>query len=843
MLHDEDKSAEFPPQNPANGSPVRPRGWWYPWVVIAAVLVFFGKDFLFLDRVFLAMDWLQYWKPWDTLFPSKTPLNNAVISDVAENTYPLLHFVSENLKAGTFPLWNPFIFLGLPTAMMGVTNFVLNPLYVVLLWAFSTATAHSLAILINLGLIMTFSYLFFLRRGLTRTAALFGSLVLTFNGHLMVWLEFGVADFAYAGMAVSLYCFERSLQENRLRFLLLNGITMGLLLLGGSIQWVFFLVPLIGLYAGARTVEGWDWSSASWERLRPLRLYTGALIIGLLIASPTLLFFLEYMALSQRTIRTFAWVETHTATFYPEFLVTFLFPNFFGYQPAGIWFPRDSSTIVFQNYNELCAYMGLATLPLAALALRAKAYRVMTVFWLLVLGGALLVAMKLPLLYFLLYQYVPGFNGMQPTRAIILLPLAFAFLAAIGMTGLQRLPLSARVATLAASVMAGLALVSAAILGTAHLWFAQHPSVIRKGIDLAQHFRIQNADFWGPILALALIATGFRLLARNRIGIKTLCAGLMALLLVDLVPLGLRMNTRVERSQVYPPSKGLHLLTQDPEPFRTLPVGFRYNTLMTVPVAVLGGYASMYPASYLALLSAMESQERPGKKLAERNQNYVEPTALTSKLLPMLNVKYLVAPYNADLPETLMDRYELRHRSDISVFQAKTYLPRAFVVYDYRVVDSTPTAIQTMLSPEFDPARTAIVETQIPGFDRPRSLLPPIGSVVAVSRPSSDRLEITSRLADRGLLVVSEQFFPGWEARVDGQPAQIMKVNTVLMGVVVPAGAHRVSLRFLPAAITTGLRIAAVVGALCLLGLVLDWVRHRKVAGASRISFASRGPP
>ena len=820
-----------PPQNPAGRSPVRPRGWWYPWVVIAAVLVFFGKDFLFFNRVFLPMDWLQYWRPWDTLFPSKTPLDNAVISDVAEYTYPLLHFISENLKAGLFPLWNPFVFLGLPTAMMGVNNYLFNPQYVALLWAFSPATGHSLAILIDLGLIASFSYLFFLRRGLTRMAALFGSLVLTFNGHLMVWLEFGVPAFAYAGMAVSLYCFERSLQENRSRFLLLNGVTMGLLLLGGSIQWAFFLVPLMGLYACARTVEAWDWSRTSWERLRPLRLYTGALVIGVIIASPGLLFFLDYAGLSQRSILSFELMKGGPSISIANF-ATFLFPNLFGYQPAGVWYPRRS---VFENYAELCVYMGVATIPLAALALRVKAHRVMTVLWLLIAGGALLVAMRLPLLYFLLYHYVPGFNGMQPTRTIILLPPAFAFLAAIGMNGLQRTPLSTRESTIAGIVIAGIASVSVVLLGAAQLWFARWPPVPLRGFDFATHFRIQNPDFWGPILLLALIATGFLLLARRRIGVTTLCAGLVALLLVDLVPLGLRLNTRVEQSQVYPPTTGLPLLAQDPEPFRTLPVGFRYNTLMVDRVAVLGGYASMFPASYFALLAAMESQERPGgRKLAEHNPNYVDPTAWTSKLLPMLNVKYLIAPYNAELPETMMDRYELKHRSDISVFQAKAYLPRAFVVYDYRVVESAPAAIQTMLGPEFDPARTALVDTPIPGFDRPQSLPPPIGSVVEVSRPSSDRLEITSRLADRGLLVVSEQFFPGWEARVDGQSAQILKVNTVLMGVVVPAGEHRVSLRFLPTAITTGFPIAAVAGTLCLLMLVLDWVRHRKVRVASR---------
>ena len=49
-----------------------------------------------------------------------------------------------------------------------------------------------------------------------------------------------------------------------------------------------------------------------------------------------------------------------------------------------------------------------------------------------------------------------------------------------------------------------------------------------------------------------------------------------------------------------------------------------------------------------------------------------------------------------------------------------------------------------------------------------------------------------------GLLVVNESWFPGWTARVDGRPAPILRVNSLVRGVPLAAGRHRVSLNFAP---------------------------------------------
>ncbi|MBI3607912.1 MAG: hypothetical protein HY207_08090 [Nitrospirae bacterium] len=793
-----------------------------------ATLLAFGFDFLFNGKFFLPMDYLHYWRPWSGLFPPSSPLNNIVISDVAEGLYPLLHFLSDNLKAGHIPLWNPYLFLGLPTAMFAISNYAFNPLYGPLLYLLAPETAHSVALLVNLSAIAAFSYLFFIERGMTRTASLLGSMIFTFNGHLMVMLEYAQPDFAYAGTAIALYLFEKSLNSPRWRWILLNGLTLGSLFLGGSIQWVFFLIPLIGLYAAARTIEGWNTTASFGHRVRPLIAYAIPVAIGVLIGAPTLLYFGDYVGLTQRTIRSFEWVTSHTATFHPEMFTTFVFPNFFGYQPSGVYFARDSSRLVFQNYAELAVYMGAVTVPLVALAYRTTvAHRKMVIFWGLIAAGALLVAMKPPGLYYLLYRFVPGFNGMQPTRTIILLPPAFAYLAAASLHGLQRQPPTRRQAmTIGVTIAAGV-VAAVVALAVAPAVLAGRPPI--GNVSLAKHFRLQNGDFFWPLSLLALVAGSFLLLAVERIRVSTLGAILVALLIVDLVPFGLKWNTRVDREMIYPVTPGLQYLMQDPEVYRTFQIGFRYNSFLPYHIPVFGGYATMYPASYLALASAMETKATGGRVLAERNQNYVEPMGYTSKLLPMLNVKYLVVPADSRLPDEQASRYEMKHRSDLTVYETKSYLPRAFVAYDYVTAARQTDAIATMLAPEFDPLRTVVVQPT-PGvrLPEPDPTILRVDAPLSVSRPNTDQIDIEVSLVKPGILVVSEQEFPGWEVTVDEAPAQIFGVNAILMGTSLSPGPHRVTFRFAPKSVRLGIRLALGAVAVVVAFLAADMLGSRR---------------
>ena len=49
------------------------------------------------------------------------------------------------------------------------------------------------------------------------------------------------------------------------------------------------------------------------------------------------------------------------------------------------------------------------------------------------------------------------------------------------------------------------------------------------------------------------------------------------------------------------------------------------------------------------------------------------------------------------------------------------------------------------------------------------------------------------------MLVLTDNAYPGWKAKVDGKDAPVERVDYIFRGVRVPAGAHRVEFRFEPA--------------------------------------------
>jgi hypothetical protein len=65
-------------------------------------------------------------------------------------------------------------------------------------------------------------------------------------------------------------------------------------------------------------------------------------------------------------------------------------------------------------------------------------------------------------------------------------------------------------------------------------------------------------------------------------------------------------------------------------------------------------------------------------------------------------------------------------------------------------------------------------------------------------------IELKVQAAARALLVLSEMYYPGWEAEVDGSPATIHKVDGALRGILVPAGNSRIVLRYAPRSFAAG---------------------------------------
>lgn len=98
---------------------------------------------------------------------------------------------------------------------------------------------------------------------------------------------------------------------------------------------------------------------------------------------------------------------------------------------------------------------------------------------------------------------------------------------------------------------------------------------------------------------------------------------------------------------------------------------------------------------------------------------------------------------------------------------------------------------------------------------------------------SSTSVSYTTKSQTEQLAVFSEIYYPGWQATIDGQPANIARANYVLRAVVIPAGEHEVSMTFEPQSVKateTVAYTALAVLALIVLFAIFFWWRqsHRK---------------
>jgi hypothetical protein len=155
-------------------------------------------------------------------------------------------------------------------------------------------------------------------------------------------------------------------------------------------------------------------------------------------------------------------------------------------------------------------------------------------------------------------------------------------------------------------------------------------------------------------------------------------------------------------------------------------------------------------------------------------------------------------------------------KTGIKLWRNPEALPRAWTVHQIVVAPNESTGADMMNNLPFDLRTTALTVRSQPMLDT-------CGGADRVGwideKPSSVRVDV--EMACKGLLIVSDNWYPGWRAEVDGQAAEIWKVNTVIRGVVVNAGKHTVAMRYRPLSVYFGF-------ALTLLGLTAAIVLHRR---------------
>jgi hypothetical protein len=183
------------------------------------------------------------------------------------------------------------------------------------------------------------------------------------------------------------------------------------------------------------------------------------------------------------------------------------------------------------------------------------------------------------------------------------------------------------------------------------------------------------------------------------------------------------------------------------------------------------------------------------------------------RMWQLLNVRYVVD--NRDISNDGLS--QVFEEDGLKLFEMGDPFPRSWLVGKTELIPDANQAIARLTSDDFDLRQAAIVAEPL---DSP--LQPTSASTVEIIGFSPTTLTAIVEATDQHLLVLSQIYYPGWAASLDGRPTDLIRVNLIQQGIVVPPGHHRVELNFVSTSFWWG-SLISLLGAFVWGVFILRW--------------------
>ncbi|MDQ3948818.1 MAG: YfhO family protein [Gemmatimonadota bacterium] len=752
--------------------------------------------------------------------------------------YAFREFAASWFRAGHgVPLWNPYLFGGLPY-VAGMHGDIFYPTALLRL-VLPTDVAMTWGLIIHVVLAGLFTFLFLRAVGLSFSGALIGGLAYMLAGNVAGLVSPGHDGklFVSALLPLALLFLHRGVRDGHTWAWGALALTITLAVLTPHPQLLQYLLLTSGAYAlfvafgRAETGEALPRPAA----IRRLGLAAVAVGIGLLGGAIQFLPLFEYAPWSPRAGGA-GWEHAISYSLPPEELLNFYVPQFSGILDQ--YWGRN----FLHHHSE---YVGASVLVLSGLAFGGNppgARRRFLWFW----TGALVVATLWALggytpFYRLVYALVPGTKFFRaPSTMLYVISFSIAVLAAVGTErALTRREIRPRylLAWLAAGIAVAVLATSGALTNVAT---TLAPAQLLERVDESAAALTLGA--WRSFLVVGATAGVLFAMWRGKLSAPAAGWALAAVIAIDLWSVE-RLYWRFSppASVLFRSDPVVDYLKRMPQPGRVLPYALqplagstpdpylRYGDgkatgLMVHGVRSVVGYHGNELGRY-QLLTGWDIEREWVQRFANPNLRRLSNTRYwyTNAAEPPLPSMRLVAGPATNAAGNIVYLYEFAEDNP-----AAWVAPIAIKAPDENV-------LATVLDPRFDVRRAALFDTaaRVPAAPVPPSMPPASDVGVRVTRYEPGHISLTlDRPAPAGsALIVSENYYPGWTATADGRPAPTGRVQYVLIGVALPTGARSVELMFRSATYERGRAITLASLATAALLLVGGVVMSRRQGG------------
>ncbi|MFI5370077.1 MAG: hypothetical protein ACHQ52_00870 [Candidatus Eisenbacteria bacterium] len=739
----------------------------------------------------------------------------------------------EALRHGVYPLWNPYVFLGMPSFGSGAYNPWIYPPDWPLAWiAHVVPLPDQTWLLLYYFLGGLFTALLAMELGARAEGALLSGALFAFIPNMVAVGAYGhgsqLVDSAYLPLLVWLAA--RWMRRGGLQHLGFLALAGGFQMLRGHAQIAFYSWMAVGLYVLVELVRSVLPRAGSDPG--PARTLARAAGVGLAmslafgIAGFYNLPLRDYARYSIRGGGADGGVGLAYATSWslaPWEFGTTIIPN-----AVGFGGPTYFGGMPFTEYPN--AFFGVVALVLLLPAFLTRgASRV----YALVLGlFALMVSMGhfLPV-YGFLYAHLPLFNKFRvPVMIILLFHLAVCLGLAWGWTRIleDRDPPGAAtgftrgaLGRLLLAVAALLALVFAfGVLGQG----AHHEGFVRGAMSHRPGYPREAADQvypsyvadLGRAAVLGLLAVGLAMLARRRTLSATIATCIaLALVLVDVWPISDSvMRPAIGQKELNSLEAGrddlVDWFTQHPGLYRVLPLKeFVSNRFSGFGIQSLGGYHAAKPRIVQDLIDRHAMDSVPW--------------------MALLGARYVVYDQPLDMPGYL----QVFQGREAFIFENTHAMPRATLVAQVRVAPMDTAVVDSIRRGTRDPREWVWLEKD------PGALGPVSGGTATIRSYRLNDVTVDVDTPGPALLRLADLWYPDWTTTVDGHETPMLRADYALRAVRVPAGRHQVVFQFRSRAIRQGLILSLVSLTAALLMIVTGWLRRRRRPAPGAIAEAA----
>ena len=311
-----------------------------------------------------------------------------------------------------------------------------------------------------------------------------------------------------------------------------------------------------------------------------------------------------------------------------------------------------------------------------------------------------------------------------------------------------------------------------------------------------------SADAWRSIVIIIIGVAMLLLFKAQKIKAIYLIVGISALCLIDLWQVDKRyLNDEmfVPKSERDTPQQAtatdLQILKDKSLSYRVLNFAsgaFNENNTSYFHKSI-GGYHPAKLRRYQEMIDKYIAPEMQTAMQAIANKGGVMSEVDGRKLFPilnMLNAKYFIVPLQGNATTSIQNPYAQGNGWFVDKL---TYVADANA--EYAEVGKIDVSHEAVADKKFEPI---LKQTQTNDST----------ARVVLTKYEPNNMTYTVNSTKGGVVVFSEVYYPGWTATIDGQPAELGRVNYILRALNVKAGKHEVVLDFHPTSISTTETIA-----------------------------------